>query len=172
MPEEPTSEDFTTEPAKPPTPAIGVTEPEPYSPDKSREETRGDLARGLLWLLTFAVGGILAFIGFGRLEGSVLAQSIFPSLIALTGTALGFYFGSQVAAAPKSTTSSPTLATPPPRPVDKVPPGLPTPTPPPKSTPTATPAPTPITTVTPMPTTTPTATPGPTTTPTPTSDAV
>jgi len=29
------------------------------------------------------------------LEGSVITQSIFPSVIALAGTALGFYFGSQ-----------------------------------------------------------------------------
>jgi hypothetical protein len=67
----------------------------PFNLDRNREETRGDLARGLLWLLTFAIGGVLVFIGLGRLEGSVLTQSIFPSLIALTGTALGFYFGSQ-----------------------------------------------------------------------------
>ncbi len=67
----------------------------PFNPDKNREETRGDLARGLLWLLTFTVGGLLVFVGVGRLEGSVLTQSVFPSLIALAGTALGFYFGSQ-----------------------------------------------------------------------------
>jgi hypothetical protein len=65
------------------------------SPEERREEARGDLARGLLWLLTFAVGGVLAFVGLGRLDGTVIAQSIFPSLIALAGTALGFYFGSQ-----------------------------------------------------------------------------
>jgi hypothetical protein len=69
----------------------------PYSQEETRENTRGDLARGLLWLLTFAIGGVLAFIGLGRLDGTVLTQSIFPSLIALAGTALGFYFGSQTA---------------------------------------------------------------------------
>jgi hypothetical protein len=74
---------------------IAKEPPQPFDPNKQREETRGDLARGLLWLLTFSIGGVLAFIGLGRLEGTVLTQSIFPSLIALAGTALGFYFGSQ-----------------------------------------------------------------------------
>jgi hypothetical protein len=68
---------------------------ESYDPRRDQEVTRGDLARGLLWLLTFAIGGVLVFVGLGRLDGSVITQSIFPSLIALAGTALGFYFGSQ-----------------------------------------------------------------------------
>jgi hypothetical protein len=68
---------------------------DPYDPLKEREGTRGDLARGLLWLLAFVIGGVLIFVGLGRLDGSVITQSIFPSLIALAGTALGFYFGSQ-----------------------------------------------------------------------------
>jgi len=67
----------------------------PFDLEENREGTRGDLARGLLYLLTFAIGGVLVFIGTGRLEGTVLTQSVFPSLIALAGTALGFYFGSQ-----------------------------------------------------------------------------
>lgn len=77
----------------------------PYNETQAREETRGDLARGLLWLLTFAIGGVLAFIGLGRLEGTVLSQSIFPSLVALAGTALGFYFGSQTARSSDQTAS-------------------------------------------------------------------
>src|SRR5439155_6958679 len=67
---------------------------EPFNPDRTREDVRGDLARGLLWLLTFAIGGVLVFVGLGRLDGTVITQSIFPSLVALAGTALGFYFGS------------------------------------------------------------------------------
>jgi hypothetical protein len=82
------------EPPAPESSPVGVSIT-PFNPDKNREETRGDLARGLLWLLTFTVGGLLVFVGVGRLEGSVLTQSVFPSLIALAGTALGFYFGSQ-----------------------------------------------------------------------------
>jgi hypothetical protein len=70
---------------------------EPYNPERTRETARGDLARGLLLLLTLTIGGVLAFIGLGRLDGTVLTQSIFPSLVALAGTALGFYFGSQTA---------------------------------------------------------------------------
>jgi hypothetical protein len=86
------------------TPEVPVSV-EPFIPEREREQTRGDLARGLLLLLSFSVGGVLLFIGLGRLEGSVLAQSIFPSLIALAGTALGFYFGSQ---SPSSTGTGPT----------------------------------------------------------------
>ena len=88
------------EPPAQPVPALAVGRAEPFDPNRDREGTRGDLARGLLWLLTFAIGGVLAFIGLGRLEGTVLTQSIFPSLIALAGTALGFYFGSQGPAGP------------------------------------------------------------------------
>jgi hypothetical protein len=66
----------------------------PRSLDQQREDARGDLARGLIWLLTLAIGGVLVFVGLGRLDGTVITQSIFPSLVALAGTALGFYFGS------------------------------------------------------------------------------
>jgi len=74
-------------------PAVEVLAP--FNLEQRREEARGDLARGLLWLLTFAIGGVLVFVGLGRLDGTVITQSIFPSLVALAGTALGFYFGSQ-----------------------------------------------------------------------------
>jgi hypothetical protein len=60
-----------------------------------RETIRADLARGLLWLLTLTVGGAIFFVGMGQLKGEILTQSIFPSLVTLTGTALGFYFGSE-----------------------------------------------------------------------------
>jgi len=63
--------------------------------DADREGVRGDLARGLLWLLTLLIGGLLVFVGIGRVVPEVLTQSVFPSLVTLTGTALGFYFGSQ-----------------------------------------------------------------------------
>jgi hypothetical protein len=83
------------DPVPPDKPAQVAAEAKPFDADESREVARGDLARGLLWLLTFAIGGIIVFIGLGRLDGTVLTQSVFPSLIALAGTALGFYFGSQ-----------------------------------------------------------------------------
>jgi len=90
------------EPQGRPKPPIGL-QTKPFDLEENREGTRGDLARGLLWLLTFTIGGVLVFIGTGRLEGTVLTQSVFPSLIALAGTALGFYFGSQ---SNKDTTAS------------------------------------------------------------------
>lgn len=83
-----------------------------YDPEPEREITRGALARGLLWLLSFVIGGVLMFIGLGRLEGSVLTQSVFPSLIALAGTALGFYFGSQATKSVRDGASS-KIGTPP-----------------------------------------------------------
>jgi hypothetical protein len=76
--------------AKPVTPVT-----KPYNLDEAREGTRGDLARGLLWLLTLTIGALILFVGMGRLDGAMIAQSVFPSLVTLAGTALGFYFGSQ-----------------------------------------------------------------------------
>ena len=55
-------------------PVTGLEE-KPYDSEETRENTRGDLARGLLWLLTLVVGGVLVFIGLGRLDGTVLTQS-------------------------------------------------------------------------------------------------
>lgn len=107
---------------------IQADAPQPFDPDQQREETRGDLARGLLWLLTFTIGGVLAFIGLGRLDGTVLTQSVFPSLIALAGTALGFYFGSQT---PRNGDTTPTTnGGSSPSVVVNVPPSAPSPTPP------------------------------------------
>jgi hypothetical protein len=92
--------DLTSDPkevaaASPPAAISPYQVSESYDPGREREGTRGDLARGLLWLLTFAIGGVLVFVGLGRLDGTVITQSIFTSMIALAGTALGFYFGSQ-----------------------------------------------------------------------------
>jgi hypothetical protein len=119
-------EDFThEEPAQPA--ATGVASSifnlKPFDLEQNREETRGVLARGLLTLLTFVIGGVLAFVGLGRLDGTVITQSVFPSLIALAGTALGFYFGSQVGKNSDSSNSSGTT-----RPVGA---GPPNPQPPP-----------------------------------------
>jgi hypothetical protein len=89
--------DLTTDPDE----QLAVSRPidrpkqELYDPSEDRELVRGHLARGLLWLLAFLIGGALWFIGMGRLDGGALTQSILPSVIALAGTALGFYFGTQ-----------------------------------------------------------------------------
>ncbi len=65
------------------------------NPQEAQEVTRGRLAVGLLWILAFTVGGMLLFVGLGVIDGEDLIQSVFPSLVTLTGTALGFYFGSR-----------------------------------------------------------------------------
>lgn len=104
-PTQPPSEDFTEEPLGPENPPGTRGGPaliRDYSPDRRREETRTGLATGLLLLLGLTVGAIVFLIGVGRLDASALAQSIFPSLVALTGTALGFYFGSQSTGGPPS----------------------------------------------------------------------
>jgi hypothetical protein len=73
------------------------TQPLERDPDAPREVIRSDLARGLLWLLTITIGAVIFFVGLGQVPSDVLTQSIFPSLVTLTGTALGFYFGAQTA---------------------------------------------------------------------------
>ena len=93
-------------------PAASVSLTPSFSLDRNREETRGDLARGLLWLLTLVIGGVLVFVALGRLDGTVITQSVFPSLIALAGTALGFYFGSQSGKTADSAGSSNDTSTP------------------------------------------------------------
>jgi len=93
MPETEKAEDWASRDKVPERSSIGVTLV--YNPEPEREGTRSYLARGLLYLLTFMIGGVLAFIGFGLLDGSALTQSIFPSVVTLVGTALGFYFGTR-----------------------------------------------------------------------------
>jgi hypothetical protein len=64
-----------------------------------REETRGQLARALLLILAFTIAGLFMLRGFGvTTEGFV--DAILPSVIALVGTALGFYFGTEAAHPP------------------------------------------------------------------------
>lgn len=69
--------------------------PEAETVDRGREKVRAQLARGLLLILAATLAAVFIFIGFGQLDGIVLTQSIFPSLIGLAGTALGFYFGAE-----------------------------------------------------------------------------
>jgi hypothetical protein len=77
--------------------AAKPVEPIVRDPDPAREAVRSDLARGLLWLLTITIASVIFFVGLGQVPSEVLTQSIFPSLVTLTGTALGFYFGAQTA---------------------------------------------------------------------------
>lgn len=82
--------------ALPPRPPIRV-----FNMDEAREGTRADLAKRLVWLLVVVVVAAMMFVGMGILEGAVVVQSVLPSIVALTGTALGFYFGTHAAEAKK-----------------------------------------------------------------------
>ena len=64
-----------------------------YDERPEREQARGVLALGLLGLLILTVVGVLFFIAFDKLDGTALTESVLPAVVALAGTALGFYFG-------------------------------------------------------------------------------
>lgn len=72
---------------------------EPYDPRPARESMRGVLALGLLALL----GGVTALtylLVYGQGDtaaASELLERLFPPIVALAGTALGFYFGGKSA---------------------------------------------------------------------------
>jgi hypothetical protein len=69
---------------------------EAYDPAKDREDARRRLAYSLLALLCFVAVSILLaeFTGLINLdEAKDLAVAIFSPIVALVGTALGFYFG-------------------------------------------------------------------------------
>src|SRR5438045_2892541 len=65
------AEDLSNEQPSP----VGTPSSAPYNPERERENIRGELARRLVWLLVFAVGGVLLFVGMGLLDGSVMVQS-------------------------------------------------------------------------------------------------
>jgi hypothetical protein len=64
-----------------------------YDPAEDRERTRGRFAIGLLWLLTFTTLSICLLVAASVVPFDALTATIFPSLVTLTGTVLGFYFG-------------------------------------------------------------------------------
>lgn len=74
---------------------------------RHRETTRSTLAKWLMALLTLVVVGLLAAAGLqmtgdvssSALSISDLATAVLTPVATLTGTALGFYFGAQTAAA-------------------------------------------------------------------------
>ena len=71
-------------------------EVKPYDPEPQREKLRGYLAGGLVLLLA-----VIVLLAFGTMwskwaseaEIKDLLSTIFPPLVALAGTAIGFYFG-------------------------------------------------------------------------------
>jgi hypothetical protein len=64
-----------------------------YNPARQREKMRGWLAGGLIGLVTLATIGIFLLVLTNRVDANALVQGVFPSLVALTGSAIGFYFG-------------------------------------------------------------------------------
>jgi hypothetical protein len=87
-------------------PAEPIAEPATgASVELHRETTRGQLARGLMALLSVTVGAILLMAGLqmadildkGQVSIRDLGQVVLTPVVTLTGTALGFYFGAQTA---------------------------------------------------------------------------
>jgi hypothetical protein len=74
-----------------------VTRPDTtWDQDRFREETRGSLAGRLVWMLAGTIFGaflLLVLRWASPSDVKDLLTVILPPLIALTGSALGFYFG-------------------------------------------------------------------------------
>jgi hypothetical protein len=92
---------------KPAAVAAGIAELPAPSLEGYRETTRSGLAKWLMVLLTVVVVGVLTLSGLQMakiVDASVLsipdlATAVFTPIVTLAGTALGFYFGAQTAAA-------------------------------------------------------------------------
>jgi hypothetical protein len=68
-------------------------------PGRAREAMRGVLAIAVVVLLAGAGAGVFFLSWVGRSDdASAFSQSIFTAVVGLTGTVMGFYFGSQAAA--------------------------------------------------------------------------
>jgi DMSO reductase anchor subunit len=69
---------------------------EPWSQGRARERMRSILASIVLGALVAAAAGVYTLALFGRSsEGTGFIQTVFPALAALTGSVIGFYFGSK-----------------------------------------------------------------------------
>jgi len=72
------------------------TKEKPYDPEPNRDKVRGYLAGGLVILLVAViVAAWLTFIYTNETEADIkdLLGVILPPVVALVGSALGFYFG-------------------------------------------------------------------------------
>lgn len=70
----------------------------PYDPAPVREATRSWLAKALVWLLIGVAAALIVAPSADLLtveESKTLALAVLSPLVAVTGTALGFYFGGQ-----------------------------------------------------------------------------
>jgi hypothetical protein len=65
----------------------------PYNPQRHREWVRSGLAVTVVAMVVGCVIGMVWLIGTGLLPATVLTQTIFPAILTLAGTVLGFYFG-------------------------------------------------------------------------------
>lgn len=95
-PDQPTLDLASDEP--PPPNRLASVRTEPYDPAPLREETRSWLAQGLLILfgvVALALVGLLAADRLTDAEAKDLATGVLSPIVAVTGTALGFYFGGQ-----------------------------------------------------------------------------
>lgn len=102
-PHDPTPGDFTGEDIGPPRPFALGPQTRPYDPTRHREWVRGLLAGGLAVVFGIVVLGSLgAVVVRGAQVEAVtsLLEVILPPVVALTGTAIGFYFGGQGASPP------------------------------------------------------------------------
>ena len=78
---------------------------EPYDPERARDEVRTRVTFFLLWVLTGVVAATLLSLWILWLRGAEvaaqtsslkdLAAIILNPIVALLGTAIGFYFGTQ-----------------------------------------------------------------------------
>lgn len=69
---------------------------EPYDPGPDRERARSWLAKALVCLLFVVALGLLIGVAGGKLtsqQAKDLSLAVLSPLVALTGAALGFYFG-------------------------------------------------------------------------------
>jgi F0F1-type ATP synthase assembly protein I len=73
-----------------------------YDPIRAREEVRSIIAKGLIWLLsaTIVIGFALFYFTDRYTDLKDLLTIIFPPLIAIIGTVLGFYFGAEASKPP------------------------------------------------------------------------
>ncbi|MGH8524910.1 MAG: hypothetical protein ACREXY_12035 [Gammaproteobacteria bacterium] len=86
------------EPAPPPGPAPAPAVGPEWNPEPARERIRGAIAVGLVGLLALIATGSFVLLATGTLsleETEGLLTALFTPLLALAGTALGFYFGGQ-----------------------------------------------------------------------------
>jgi hypothetical protein len=93
FPKEQIERDVTSQP--------GEIREKPYDIDAEQDKVRGRLAQGLFVLLSITVLATLGLLGADHINGQAAGIVLSP-IVALTGTAIGFYFGGRVGGKPRS----------------------------------------------------------------------